>query len=131
MNAAKPPPPPPQRPGASRPPTPPPARVGTSTGPPAPGGSSSAPPPMVSTRPAPLAASRPPVAPAAPELPARQRVSVKASVRDARLFLARPLADGEAPPPGTREAFLVMAEPEIDVEPEAAEPQASNGGPTP
>jgi hypothetical protein len=131
MNAAKPPPPlPPQRPGASRPPTPPPARVGTSTSPPAPGGSSSA-PPMVSTRPAPLTASRPPLPPVARELPARQRVSVKVSVRDARLFLARPLADGEAPPPGTREAFLVLAEPEIDVEPEAAEPMASNVGPTP
>jgi hypothetical protein len=59
------------------------------------------------------------------------RVSIKASVRDARLFLARPLADGEAPPPGTREAFLVVPEAEIEIEAVAEAPKASHGGPTP
>ena len=127
MNAAKPPPPPPQRPGASRPPTPPPPRVGTSTSPPASGGSAAA-PPLISTRPTPLARSRPPSPPAMPGLPARLRVSVKASVRDANLFLARPLAEGAEPPPGTREAFLVLPDAEIEVEPDADAPNASNGG---
>jgi hypothetical protein len=42
--------------------------------------------------------------------PARLRVSVRTSVRDAGLLVVRPLADGQAPPPGTREAFLVMAD---------------------
>jgi hypothetical protein len=39
------------------------------------------------------------------------RVSVKASVRDPNLLVARPLPEGQEPPPGTREALLVMAEP--------------------
>ncbi len=127
MNAAKPPPPPlPQRPGGSRPPTPPPPRVGTSPSPPAVGGTAAA-PSLVSTRPAPLGASRPPLPQTAPGMTPRLRVSVKASVRDPHLFLARPLAEGQAPPPGTREAFLVLVEIEGDVEPE----QNSSGGSTP
>jgi hypothetical protein len=44
----------------------------------------------------------------------RIRVSVKVSVRDATLILARPLRDGEPAPPGTREGFLVLVEPEFD-----------------
>lgn len=39
------------------------------------------------------------------------RVSVKISVRDPSLFIARPLAEGQALPPGTREARLVLVEP--------------------
>lgn len=38
----------------------------------------------------------------------RLRVSVRASVRDPSLYVVRPLAEGELPPPGTREAFLVF-----------------------
>jgi hypothetical protein len=38
------------------------------------------------------------------------RVSVRTSARDASLLVVRPLGAGEALPPGTREAFLVMAE---------------------
>jgi hypothetical protein len=37
-------------------------------------------------------------------------VSVKISVRDPSLLVVRPLAEGQSPPPGTREAFLVMAD---------------------
>ena len=40
------------------------------------------------------------------------RVSVKASARDPDLLLLRPLTDGQPPPEGTREGFLVLAEPE-------------------
>jgi hypothetical protein len=58
-------------------------------------------------------------------------VSVKLSVRDPHLFVARALADGEAPPPGTREAYLVLAESEIDVEAEIDSASASNAEPTP
>jgi hypothetical protein len=38
------------------------------------------------------------------------RVSVKTSVRDPKLLVLRPLADGEAAPVGTREGFLVLAD---------------------
>jgi hypothetical protein len=41
-------------------------------------------------------------------------VSVKTSVRDPDLLVVRPLAEGQPPPPGTREAFLVMVEPAAD-----------------
>jgi hypothetical protein len=51
----------------------------------------------------------------------RLRVSVKLSVRDPNLLLARPLAEGEAPPPGTRAAVLVLVEP-------AVEPESRSGG---
>ena len=55
----------------------------------------------------------------------RIRVSVKLSVRDPNLLIARPLAHGEPPPPGTREATLLLVEP-------AAEPAtSSNGEPSP
>jgi hypothetical protein len=40
----------------------------------------------------------------------RVRVSVRVSARDGTLLVVRPLADGESPPAGTREAYLVMVE---------------------
>jgi hypothetical protein len=40
----------------------------------------------------------------------RVRVSVKTSVRDPQLLVVRRLADGESPPPGAREAWLVLPE---------------------
>jgi hypothetical protein len=42
------------------------------------------------------------------------RVSVRTSVRDPNLFIVRPLAEGVAAPPGTREAFLVLPDPPDD-----------------
>jgi hypothetical protein len=39
------------------------------------------------------------------------RVSVKTSVRDPKLFVLRPLAEGEAAPPRTREGFLMLPDP--------------------
>lgn len=53
---------------------------------------------------------------ALPDFPARMRVSVKTSVRDAGLLFVRALADGEEAPPGTVEAFLVREAPEADRE---------------
>jgi hypothetical protein len=41
-----------------------------------------------------------------------RRVSVKVSVRDPKLLVVRPLAEGESAPAGTREAFLVMNAPD-------------------
>jgi hypothetical protein len=38
------------------------------------------------------------------------RVSVKASSRDPDLLIVRPLVDGRALPPGTREATLLLVE---------------------
>jgi hypothetical protein len=38
------------------------------------------------------------------------RVSVKVSVRDPNLIVARPLADGQEAPAGTREALLVLVD---------------------
>ena len=55
----------------------------------------------------------------------RIRVSVKLSVRDPNLVLARPLREGEAAPPGTREAFLVLTE--AGVPDEAKGPSDGNG----
>jgi hypothetical protein len=52
----------------------------------------------------------------------RFRVAVKLSVRDPNLLLARPLRDGEPAPPGTRAAYLLLVEPEVDPS------NASNGG---
>jgi hypothetical protein len=88
-------------------------------------------PPGPATAHAQVAAQEPvhahaPVAPpiavvAQPGLETRLRVSVKLSVRDPNLLLARPLREGEAPPPGTREAVLVLVEP-------AAEPDPRGGG---
>jgi hypothetical protein len=40
----------------------------------------------------------------------QMRVSVKASVRDPSLIVARPLADGQELPAGTREALLVLVD---------------------
>jgi hypothetical protein len=40
----------------------------------------------------------------------RVRVSVRTSVRDSDLLVVRPLAEGEAAPAGTREAYLVMSD---------------------
>lgn len=57
----------------------------------------------------------PPPAPASTAQPAalddtRLRVSVKTSVRDPNLLLLRPLPEGQSPPVGTREGFLVLAQ---------------------
>jgi hypothetical protein len=46
----------------------------------------------------------------APSAETRLRVSVRASVREPGLLVVRPLAEGEAAPPGTREAVLLMPE---------------------
>lgn len=113
------------------------ADLGTpSTMPPPPPTRSTVPPPARSTVPPPLPsraqakprllppppASAPPPPPqprvlesgpapvAAPVSEARRRVSVKVSVRDPDLLVVRPLADGEAAPAGTKEAFLVMVD---------------------
>lgn len=85
---------------------------------------STVPPPARSTVPPPLpsrAQAKPRLLPPPPPPPprvlesapapasdARRRVSVKVSVRDPSLLVVRPLADGEAAPAGTSEAFLVM-----------------------
>jgi hypothetical protein len=134
MNSAKPP-PPPHRSGTSRPPPPPPLR--TSKPPVVPSaGHATAPAPAAQDSaqahaayhahavqepayaPAPSAA--PPIV-AQPGPETRLRVSVKLSVRDPNLLLARPLREGEAPPPGTRAAVLVLCDP-------AVEPEPRNGG---
>jgi hypothetical protein len=52
-------------------------------------------------------------------------VSVKLSVRDPNLVLARPLREGDPTPPGTREAFLVLVE--AGVPDEAKGPSDGNG----
>jgi hypothetical protein len=85
-------------------------------------------------------ASRPPPAPpvspfapvsgsvAAPEAwthDVRMRVSVKTSVRDPRLLLIRPLADGQAAPAGTREGYLLLAGADGDID---ARSSSSGGG---
>jgi hypothetical protein len=81
--------------------------------------------PAGSVAPAPHAGSVAPAPPsvvgAQPGQETRLRVSVKLSVRDPNLLLARPLGEGEAPPPGTRAAVLVLVEP-------AAEPEPRSGG---
>jgi hypothetical protein len=48
------------------------------------------------------------------------RVSVKTSARDPSLIIARPLADGQTLPAGTREALLVLVDP--SAEPSAGAP---------
>jgi protein transport protein SEC24 len=111
MNSAKPP-PPPQRPATSRPPPPPPLRSAKPAAP----TSSIAPAAHAPAAMAPV--SVPPVAQApvaaAPGQETRLRVSVKLSVRDPNLLIARPLGAGEPPPPGTREALLILVEPAMD-----------------
>lgn len=130
MNSAKPPPPPPHRPATSKPPPPPPLR--TSKPPAVPVGPATAhahaaaqepaQAPAHAQAPTPVASvAPPPMVVAHPGLETRLRVSVKLSVRDPNLLLARPLREGEAPPAGTREAVLVLVEP-------AAEPDPRGGG---
>jgi hypothetical protein len=52
------------------------------------------------------------------------RVSFKTSARDANLIVARPLAEGQELPPGTREALLVLVDPG-----EAVAGSPGHGGP--
>jgi hypothetical protein len=140
MDSKGPPPPPTTRAAVSKPPPPPPLRSTPSQKPPLPAGAagptavkSTAPPPVVASRPpsapAPAPASAPPPALAlappppgpdaahartnavAPVLEKQTRVSLKVSARDPGLFIARPLADGQPPPAGTREAMLVLVDP--------------------
>lgn len=139
MNSAKPP-PPPHRPGTSRPPPPPPLRTSKPPALPSAASHATAHAHATAQEPAqphasghePAYAPAPSVAPEArhPSAPpivaqpgqeTRLRVSVKLSVRDPNLLLARPLREGETPPPGTRAAVLVLVEP-------AAEPEPRNGG---
>jgi hypothetical protein len=40
------------------------------------------------------------------------RVSVKRSARDDNLYVVRKLAEGQAPPPGSHEALLVLVDPD-------------------
>jgi hypothetical protein len=91
------------------------------------GSGASRPPPAPPVSPASRA---PPVssAVAAPEAwihDVRMRVSVKTSVRDPRLLLIRPLADGQAAPAGTREGFLLLAGADGDID---ARSSSSGGG---
>jgi hypothetical protein len=66
-----------------------------------------------SATPPPLPSKRPPKSPLPPPVAAetRLRVSVRTSARDPGLLIVRELPEGQAPPAGAREAFLVMAEP--------------------
>ena len=119
--------PPPVPVAVSRPPPPPVPRV-SKPPPPVPTAKLSRPPPQipVPTPAAPpvaksISASVPVQTRAAPppmKLPSDQtlrvrasvRVSVKTSVRDSGLLVVRPLADGAAVPPGTREALLTFVD---------------------
>jgi hypothetical protein len=84
-----------------------PAQVHASSYTPAPAQAPSYPPaPVQAQAPAPIAVQ--------PGQETRIRVSVKLSVRDPNLLLARPLREGEAPPPGTRAAVLVLVEPAVE-----------------
>jgi len=67
-------------------------------------------PPSSSVQPVSARPAREPAPEQPPTTTTRVRVSVRTSVRDASLLVVRPLAAGEALPPGTREAFLVMSE---------------------
>jgi len=77
--------------------------------------SSTLPPPPLPSRPVPkpqvLPLPAPPRSfeskPSATEV--YRRVSVKVSVRDPKVLVVRPLAEGESAPAGTHEAFLVMS----------------------
>lgn len=55
----------------------------------------------------------------------RIRVSVKTSVRDPNLLIVRPLSEGQALPPGTREGSLVLVGDEADAR------SSANGSPAP
>jgi hypothetical protein len=111
---SRPPPLPPRKPTSSPPPVP-----TAKSAPPVPKVASNPPPSMVTPKPA----SKPSMPAAkvpssAPRLASatkksaedRMRVCVRMSVRDGSLLVVRPLADGETPPAGTREAWLVMAD---------------------
>jgi hypothetical protein len=50
----------------------------------------------------------------ASKLEGGMRVSVKTSARDPDLLVVRPLSEGQPPPAGTREGFLVLAEPQLE-----------------
>lgn len=89
---------------------------------------STAPAPAPHMAPVPASSMAPAPAPVhapAPGQETRLRVSVKLSVRDPNLVIARPLAAGEPAPPGTREAMLILIEPAAD----GSNP--SDGGHTP
>lgn len=125
---------PPPAPGGSRPPPPPVPKM--SKPPPVPPPRTSVPPPAKPSAPppAPLPAdvTRPSKVPqllpqrdsedrvrlaaatsdATLRVKATMRVSVKTSVRDGSLLVVRPLADGVAVPPGTREALLTFVDDE-------------------
>ena len=102
-----------------RPPPPlPPSRAVTSRPPLAPGGARTNPPPPVAPGHHGTSAA-PPQRGQTSEL--RLHVSVRTSVRDPNLLIVRPLAEGQRPPPGTREAFLEL----VDTE---SPPNAPNGG---
>ncbi|HLK39475.1 MAG TPA: hypothetical protein VKU41_22115 [Polyangiaceae bacterium] len=129
---------PPQASGPAKPsvraPPPLPTRGATSRPPPLPAARSQ-PPPAVAAAAAPVQAhpaeASPPRASAGHEV--RLHVAIKASVRDASLFIVRPLAEGQRPPPGMREAFLVMlddgvAPPHEQPRPRGDPPNNSNGG---
>ena len=44
----------------------------------------------------------------------RVRVSVRRSALDPKMWVVRPLTDGHAPPPGTREGSLVIFGPDVE-----------------
>jgi hypothetical protein len=50
-----------------------------------------------------------------PEVWHALRVSVKPSARDPGLFIVRRLDDGHTPPPGSREALIMVLEPGSDL----------------
>lgn len=87
------------------------------------GGGASRPPPVAPVSPFALVAGTA-ATPAAWGHDVRMRVAVKTSVRDPGLLLIRGLADGQRPPAGTREGFLVLADAESDADPRPS----SNGG---
>lgn len=129
----KPPPLPSNRVGTSKPPPPVVARPAASVMPavaPAPlvpAVAPLAPTPDTSAIAAPLSvttdAPRPTTVP--PPSQVRMHVSVKASVRDPNLFVVRPLAEGQAPPPGTRVAYLLLGDGDVELL------RPSNGSGTP
>jgi WAS/WASL-interacting protein len=84
----------------------------------APQAPSQAPPPVQTNGPVHAAYASGP----SPHAETRFRVAVKLSARDPNLLLARPLREGEAAPPGTRAAYLLLVEAEGDTA------KASHGG---
>jgi hypothetical protein len=80
-------------------------------------------PPPPALRPPPPRRSGPPTPSAPSHGELRRRVSVKTSVRDPSLLVVRPLAEGQSAPPGTREAFLIMAEDADAADPGRSKPR--------